>query len=305
MDRDRLLATTPLLAAALWGGMYVVSKWGFDHVPPITLAFLRVAVGAVVLYPIVRRTRPRRSFSRGERRRIVVLAVWVAATMATQFLGTDLTNASQGSLLTVLTPAFVVLFGVVWLGEPLSRRKNAGMALATVGTLAVLVGQYDLARLADGNLLGVGTLLFSALGWAAVTVLGKPLVRRHSAVEAVTYATLLSVPMLAVLVPIELVTRGITVAELPLTPSVVGAVGYLGVFSTAVAWYCWYKGMEYAAASTVAVFFFAQPAVGILLGVVLLGETVGPGFLVGGGLLAVGIYLVDTAERPVDGAPTT
>jgi len=95
------------------------------------------------------------------------------------------------------------------------------------------------------------------------------------------------------------------VAELPLTPSVVGAVGYLGVLSTAVAWYCWYKGMEYAATSTVAVFFFAQPAVGILLEVVLLGEAVGPGFLVGGGLLAVGIYLVDTAERPVEGAPTT
>lgn len=37
-------ALAPLAAAALWGGMYVVSKWGFALIPPVTLGFLRVAL---------------------------------------------------------------------------------------------------------------------------------------------------------------------------------------------------------------------------------------------------------------------
>ena len=293
MDRNRLLATAPLLAAVFWGGMYVVSKWGFTAIPPLTLVFFRVALGAVVLYAIVRATMPSRSFSRAEWYRFSVLAVWLTATLSTQFLGTDLTNASQGSLLTVLTPAFILLLGVTWLDERLTRRKTVGIALATGGTLVVLAGQHDFRRLTDGDLVGVALLLFSAFGWAVFTVYGKPLVRRYTAMEAVTYATVLSVPLFAALVPIELATRGLTLAELPLTPSVVGAVVYLGVFSTAAAWYCWYKGMEYADASTVGVYFFAQPVVGIGLGVALLDETVGSGFLLGSGVLAVGVYLVN------------
>jgi drug/metabolite transporter (DMT)-like permease len=296
MGRNRLLATAPLLAAVFWGGMYVVSKWGFTSIPPLSLVFFRVTLGAVVLYAIVRATMPTRSFSRQEWYRFGVLAVWLTATLSTQFLGTDLTNASQGSLLTVLTPAFILLLGVTWLGEEMTRRKGIGIALATAGTLVVLAGQHDLQRVADGDLVGVALLLFSAFGWAVFTVYGKPLVRRYTAIEAVTYSTVLSVPLFAILVPVELAARGLDITELPLTPSIVGAVVYLGVFSTAAAWYCWYKGMEYADASTVAVYFFAQPVVGIALGVALLDETVGPGFLLGSAVLAVGVYLVTVDE---------
>jgi drug/metabolite transporter (DMT)-like permease len=45
---------------------------------------------------------------------------------------------------------------------------------------------------------------------------------------------------------------------------------------------------------TVAVFFFAQPLVGAVLGATLLGERLGPGFLAGGVLMGVGIFLVST-----------
>jgi len=66
--------------------------------------------------------------------------------------------------------------------------------------------------------------------------------------------------------------------------------------STAVAWYCWYKGLETLDAGTVAVYFFAQPVVGAALGALLLGESIGPGFVAGGVILGVGIYLVSTAR---------
>ncbi|WP_254543698.1 DMT family transporter [Halomarina pelagica] len=306
MDRDRLLAAAPLLAAALWGGMYVVSKWGFSAVPPLTLAFLRVAIGAGALYSIVRLTRPTRSFTRREWRRLGGLAVWLTAALTTQFVGTDLTTASQGALLTVSTPVFVIGLGVTALDERLTRRRAVGTALAAVGTLVVLAGRYDFGTLAGGTLLGAGLLLFSAFCFAAFTAFGKPLVRRYSALETVTYATVLSVPLFGALVPVELALRPGALESIPTTPPVVGAVLYLGLLSTAAAWYCWYKGMEYADASAVAAFFFAQPLVGVLLGVAFLGETVGPGFVGGGGLLLLGVYLVNgDAQSPTERSETT
>lgn len=104
--RGKTFALAPLLAATLWGGMYVISKWGFDAIPPVTLAFLRVVLGAAALLVVVRFVYPRRSFSRRDWRGFAVLGVWVTVTMVTQFVGTQLTTASQGALITVLTPVF-------------------------------------------------------------------------------------------------------------------------------------------------------------------------------------------------------
>lgn len=285
-----------LAAASLWGGMYVVSKWGFASIPPATLAFLRVALGAGTLVLLVGLYGPSRQFTRTEHRRFAVLGFWVAVTLLTQFVGTDLTNASQGSLLTVLTPVFTLFLGVVVLDEGLTPRKVGGMAIATVGTVVVLAGQYDLTRLGEGSAIGITALLLASFGWAAYTVWGTPLVRRYSALETATYSTVWAVPMLFVFAVAELLVLGRSPLSLPTTAPVIGAIVYLGVLSTAAAWYLWYRGVETLEAGVVAVFFFAQPVVGALLGTLFLGESLGPTFVAGGLVMATGIYLVSTAD---------
>ncbi|WP_435073411.1 DMT family transporter [Halorubrum sp. HHNYT27] len=300
-------ALAPLAAASLWGGMYVVSKWGFALIPPITLGFLRVALGAAALWVVVT-ARGGPAPSRGEWATFAALGGWVTLTVATQFVGTELTNASQGSLLTVLTPVFTVALGAFVLGERVTATKAAGMAVAGVGTAVVLAGRYDLASIAAGNLLGVTLLLVASAAWAGYTVWGLRAVRRHGALRAATYSSLASVPMLGALAAVELWYLGRSPVDLPLTPESTGAVLYLGLTSTAGAWFLWYKGLEYVSAGTVAVFFFAQPVVGAALGAALLGEALGSGFVAGGALMAVGIWIVgreraETADNSPD--PTT
>ncbi|WP_436927870.1 DMT family transporter [Halosimplex amylolyticum] len=312
--RRYAFALGPLTAAGLWGGMYVVSKWGFSVIPPVTLGFLRVALGGAALLAVLRAGNARSSaatdggsgVARGDWPGFVALGGWVTLTIATQFLGTDLTNASQGSLLTVLTPVFTVGLGAAVLGERVTRTKALGIALAGVGTVVVLAGQYDLGGIAAGNALGVALLLVASVAWAGFTVWGAPLVRRYSALTAATYSTLASVPMLGVLSVVELAALGYGLGDVPLDgPTLLGsgptllAVAYLGLASTAAAWYLWYTGLAYVSAGTVAVFFFAQPVVGAALGAVFLDEHLGPGFAAGGALMAAGVWAVsrERAER--------
>ncbi|MFC7096553.1 DMT family transporter [Halobaculum marinum] len=279
--------------------MYVVSKWGFARVPPLTLGFLRVAVGAAALYAVVRARGV--TVDRADYRRFAVLGGWVALTIATQFLGTEWTNASQGSLLTVLTPVFTVALGAWVLGETVTRRTVVGVGLAGVGTLVVLAGQYDLGSLAVANAAGVGALVLASVAWAGYTVWGVPVVRKYSALTAATYSSLASLPVLALLSAVEVAVRAPPLGALT-TPGALAAVAYLGLGSTAAAWYLWYKGLETVSAGTVSVFFFAQPLVGAALGAALLGEAVGPWFLVGGVVMAVGIWTVSTGRAAADTA---
>jgi drug/metabolite transporter (DMT)-like permease len=204
---------------------------------------------------------------------------------------------------------FTLALGVALLDESLSRAKVVGTALALLGTLVVVAATTDLGTLAGGAetatvgglggsaaALGVLTLLLASLGWALYTVQGAPLVRRYGALRTATYSTLFAVPLLAVGAGVEVAATGVDLGTIRWTPALLAAVGYLGVASTALAWYLWYKGLEYVDSGTVAVFFFAQPVVGTVLGVLLLGEQAGPGFVLGGAVMAAGIYVVSTAR---------
>ncbi len=188
----------------------------------------------------------------------MVLGAWVAVTIATQFLGTELTNASQGSLLTVLTPIFAVVLGASVLGERVTRAKAAGVVLAAVGTVVVLAGQYDLTGIAAGNAAGVALLVLASLAWAGYTVWGVAVVRKYGALTAATYSAIAATPMLFVLAVVELAVVGRGVGSIPLSAGFLFAVAYLGLASTAAAWYLWYKGLEHVPAGTVAVFFFSS-----------------------------------------------
>ena len=78
---------------------------------------------------------------------------------------------------------------------------------------------------------------------------------------------------------------------LPTQPLVWAGVLYVGVVSTALAFYLWNKGFEYIDAATGSLYLFLQPLVGSVLGAMLLGEPLGWGFLAGAALIAGSMYL--------------
>jgi len=305
----------PLLASCLWGGMYVVSRASFAALPPITLGALRVILGGLTLAIALRLSGQRKPLAGGtsvewrqaDTVRALALGVLVAATIVTQFLGTDLASAHDGALLTTVTPVFVVPLAWVLLGERPRWRIVGGMLLALAGVLVVVVAQSsDAAGSSQGSrgtpLLGDTLLLASALAWALFTVVGAPLTRRFSALAASTAATLWSIPILVPLAALELVLRPAG-SSLRFSWGGVGAVLYLGWGATALAWLLWYRGVEKLEAGVAAIYFFAQPIVGALLAALLLHETLPPGFWLGGLVLAAGIVLVSWAPRKARSSP--
>ncbi|MDI7278240.1 MAG: EamA family transporter [Anaerolineae bacterium] len=287
-------AVFPLLASAAWGVMYVVSKHSFGYIPPLTLCLIRILLGGGALAAL--------SLHRGEplprqaadRRGLLGLGFIVALALGAQYAGTDLATASQAALITTLTPACTLLLAWAIGGERVTARTLLGSLVALAGVLLIISPQLSglLAgswRAAAGSLL----LLGASLGWGLYTVVGKPLVRRLGALYTTTYSTLASAPFFALLIPFELRARPMS----PLTPQLAGSILYLSLGATALAWYLWNKGIEYVDASLVAIFFFAQPVVGALLGWLVLHEALGWHTVMGGLVVAAGILCVSWPGR--------
>jgi len=270
------------LAAGIWGGMYVVSKYVLDYIPPLTLVWLRYGVALIVLAVIaaVKREHP----PKHGRDWIMVIAIGVIGyviSISLQFVGTKWSNAHTASLITASTPAFVVLFARWLLREALTWRKLGALLLAAAGVI-VIVG---LGGSGESTLAGNMALVGAAVTWALLSVLVKMASVRMSVLSVTTFAILAAfvgmTPMLMVERP------GLTAVQW--NAPVAAAVLYLGIVSTAGAFFLWNKGMEMIDAGIGSLFFFFQPLVGSLFGWMFLHEQLDASFWTGGALIVAGV----------------
>ena len=272
-------------AASIWGGMYVVSKVVLDIIPPFTLVSLRLLLGALTLAIVL----GIRGFPKITRKQfwqaVGVGFVGYGVSLSLQFLGTKLSTAANGSLVTSATPAFVLIFAWILLKEKITSLRLIALLLATLGVVAVIDPRSAQLNpdLFAGNLL----LLGAALTWALYSVLVR---KATQALDVLPFSLIAFLGGLPISIPAgarELETIG--VGEISL--GVVGGVLFLGVISTALAMVLWNTAFAYLDASLASLTFFAQPVVGTLLGWLFLGEEITPLFLAGGMLIGVGLVI--------------
>ncbi|UYN91118.1 MAG: DMT family transporter [Anaerolineales bacterium] len=279
-----------LLAAAIWGGMYVVSKVVLEVVPPFTLLTLRLLLGIASLAAWIRWQGSWPQLGRGQWLRLLGVGVLgYGVSLGFQFAGTQLSTAANGAVITAATPAFVFLFAWLLLRERIGRRQVAALLLSTIGVLLII----DPFRAGVDTELGLGNLLLvgAAVTWALYSVLVR---RSTQQLDPLTFTLIAFIGGLLVTVPaaaVELRTHAIGT----LSAGMLAGILYLGVISTAVAAYMWNKAFAVLPAGIAALTFFAQPVVGAGLGIGLLGEPFTLQFAAGAALILLCLWMSSLA----------
>ncbi|MGE5850839.1 MAG: DMT family transporter, partial [Candidatus Methylomirabilota bacterium] len=171
--RRRLLGAACLLtAAAIWGGMYVVSKYVLDYIPPMTLLAIRLVIGGAALLLVMVTSRSPWVGVRDLPRMALLGLVGFGISLAAQFIGTRLSSASHGAVITSVTPAFILVFAASLLKERITWAKVAAVATATAGALLVVEPPGGF-RIQAGVFWGDVLLLVAGITWALYTVLGR------------------------------------------------------------------------------------------------------------------------------------
>src|SRR5260221_4783898 len=109
-----------LSAAAIWGGMYVVSDLVLRVIPPFTLLTLRLAIGAAILGGILWARGQLAIACRDVLKLLVVGIVSSGLSLGAHVVGTHLARAINGAVVTNASPAFTRLFAWLILREPLT-----------------------------------------------------------------------------------------------------------------------------------------------------------------------------------------
>ncbi len=278
--------------ALMWGSSYLFIKIGVETLPPLSLVLLRVLVGLAVLLVVVVATRtplPR------DARTIAHLGVLGAVNIAIPFwlIGWAEQHIDSGlaGVLQSTAPFFTLVIAASFVhDEHINRGRVAGIALGFAGILVLSVD-----NIADlGSALGVERLLgeLAVVGASLCYAIGNTYARRtlRSArplvlsVGQVGWAVIL-VGALAVIVD-----GGVT---LPAVPEAAFSVVWLGAVGTGFAYLVFFRLLTGWGPTRASLVAYLLPVVAVVLGVVILGETVDALFLGGAVLIVAGVWVVN------------
>jgi drug/metabolite transporter (DMT)-like permease len=273
----------------IWGVPYLLIRVAVRDFSPGTLVFVRTAIGGLVLLPfalgrggfvpVLRRWRPLLAFT------VIEVAVpWLLLSDAERVLSSSLSG---------LLVAAVPLVGVV-VARIAGADEHSGGALRYLGLLLGLVGVVlllglDVGQLRTGALLEVAVV---AVGYAVAPVIMS---RR--------LADLPSIPVIAaslLLTAVGYLPYALLHWPQSISSKVAWSVVGLGVVCTALAFVVFFALISAIGPARATVFTYVNPAVAVLLGVLLLDERFTLGIAVGFPLILIGSVLA--ARRGVAAA---
>nr|WP_246329622.1 DMT family transporter [Chthonobacter rhizosphaerae] len=276
-----------LTLSLLWGGSYLSARVAAPVLPPFTLVFLRCALAAVALLVILKASGARLGWTR---RQVIDYAgmglLNNVIPFALIFYGTSQIGAGLASILNATTPIFTALVAHAFTSdEKLTANKTVGVILGFVG-VAEMLGLGALADL-GGHLEAELACLAAAVSYAVSTLWGR---RFRGQPPMATAAGQLSLSSLIVL-PLMLAAEAPW--TLPMPPGdVAAAVLFLAFGATALAYILFFRILTLAGSNVMLVTFLV-PVSAILLGVLVLGETLQLRHWVGMGLIMAGLVAID------------
>jgi drug/metabolite transporter (DMT)-like permease len=293
-QRRRINRTIGYIACALsgccWGTGFFFGK----------IAFTRLNVGHYVLYrflfaclgllPILEKPQ----FTRREWNLILIgAALGIPLQFMVQFEGLKLTTVSHAALMIGTMPVILAAGATMFAHERLDAKGWLALAGSTAG-IALIVASATHGGIRSGNLWGdllVVLSLIIALGWV---LLNQRLILRGRSPLSVTCWTLLTGT--AMLIPWVLLQDGLPPVR-GLGWTVWGAVVISGLVCTAAATLLWNWGLHRVPASRAGVFLNIEPALGSVLGVLVLGDRLGPGAWIGGALIITAAVVLTTTGK--------
>ncbi|MFT3986986.1 DMT family transporter [Aestuariivirga sp.] len=272
-----------IFAVTMWGLIPVAMRYLILGLSPQTAMVLRLYPAGLIAITVLLIVGVRRIEWR-DWGRIAIAAF--AGNLGYQVLaafGMKSVPASWTGLLFGLEPVFIALFAVILAGEKLTTWLVAGMGLALLGTLALMLGS-SFVPTGDVSLTGLILVTLSTMGWGIYTVVIRPVSRKYGAFQVACLAMGLSaLPMVFFVTP----EFPQAVASMQTTQWL--AVGFVVIFGTFLATSAWNYALGHMESSIAGIFLYVQPIVAALGGMLLLGEQLTWPLLAGGALIIAGV----------------
>lgn len=213
------------------------------------------------------------------------------------FLGTNKTSSIDSNLISAMAPITIVIAGIFFLKEHVTKKESIGLLIALAGTLVTIIEPVFRNRGSfsglTGNLLVFGYVIVTTI----TAVLAKKILR--TGVDAITATNLSFIIGFITLAPFTLpqifASKFQVLTSIPLKYHL--GVLYMAVLSGTLAYILWHRAEKSIEISEVGLFAYLYPLFGTPLSVIWLGEKISPPFVIGAVIIALGVFLAEWKKK--------
>ncbi len=292
MSRLSLAYLALVATTFVWASSLILAKIFFtENVGPIIFVALRYTLACPFLLILALQQRRRKTVEDVKKHWKIIAIAGISGPFISQimqYIGLELTAASDALLLLNLTPIFGVILAAIILNEAITVEKVSGVLLATIGATLIVMNTspeyvaFDLFRI-FGDLIVIASTFFFAVNGIA----GKIAVKSVDAVSTTFYSTLIAVPFIWIsavfLDDVSILFRMSILSWV--------IVLWVAIVNTVLAFILYYESMKYIEASRVQITLNLIGVWGVLMSVVVLQETVTILQIIGGFLTMVGVAI--------------
>ncbi|WP_137290420.1 DMT family transporter [Natronorubrum halophilum] len=273
--------------AFVWGTAFTAIEIGLETLPPLLFAAARLDIAAFIFAGVVLLSRikwvPRTSADLA-----LILSngiLVIGAHFAFSFIGQSYVSSGVAAIVLSFTPIITPVIAIRLLpAERIYATDVIGLCTGLVGVIAIAIAGGSF----DGQLLGIGLLLASAVVFALGSVLTErwtpvlPTMSLHTW-SMVTGALFLHATAYAY--------SGASIRDVTWTPSAAAALMYLGIFATAGGFLLYFTLLNRIGATNAGLINYASPVVATIFGATLLGEQITTATVAGFALIVAGFAL--------------
>lgn len=280
-----------LFAVIVWGASFIATKIAVGQISPISVVWLRFAMGIPILMAAVV-MRKQFALPKGNEWLYFALLGFLGISFHQwlQSNGLQTSEATTTAWIVATSPAFIAILGWLTLKEKLTVTQTSGIVLAMLGVL-VVVSKGDLTSLAIGTFGTTGDvlILISSVNWAVFSILSRYGLKRHPSTRMTFWVMTIG----------WLITSTAFFAQGKITELVLldmrgwWAMIFLGIFTTGLAYIAWFDALAQLPAAQTGAFLFIEPPTSMIVAAIVLSEQITWASIFGGAVILVGVWLVN------------
>jgi drug/metabolite transporter (DMT)-like permease len=295
VSRRTLAILAALGATTIYGINHTIAKGVMPtYVKPFGFIFLRL-LGATFLFWVISFFGPKELLERRDWGRMLVCAFFgMGINMLSFFKGLDLSTPINSAVLITITPILVVILSALFIKEKITLQRGIGVFMGLIGALALILFGAEIRQ--DATNIPLGNLLFivNATSYGLYLILVKKLLEKYHPFTLMKW--MFGIGFIITL-PITFTEfREIQWGQLPL--ETLGAIAFVVIGTTFLTYLFNVFALTQLKASTVGVFMYLQPLIGIIFAIVAGKDHLTLVKFLAIAFVLIGVYLVSKKVRP-------
>jgi drug/metabolite transporter (DMT)-like permease len=301
MSRIALAHAAAAAAALSAGGAVVATRFVIGETDPVSLVLYRYVISVICFAPFLASLWPRGGLDASEYAKIALLGILFFVLFPWAFNASlQYVPAARGAVGLATIPIQTMIVAAAFGRERVTPARLAGVVLAFSG-IGLAFGPAAFAHGASGYLVGDGLMLTGVFCAAVYSVFSRATLMRHGPLFVTALAMAFAVAALLPLVAAR--NGGIPLPAFSRNGWI--AVLFLGTVAGAVQFSLFMWALRWLPPTTTVLYLTLNPITAMVLGTILLGETLTAGLVAGMALVVLGIMVgsgVLTDTRKLAGA---